>query len=596
MVGLETEYIVSFIAARGEPPRWQLLAAVDDAIRRVGRVCEAEQGGYFLANGGAVSFENRSARRDNPVLELATPECKDALEALRYVRSQELFLQQAAAHAERILRRQGYVGRVIFGRGNTDWRGEALGTQENYWVAWRDPWPAACAGALLCAALGAACLLLSGVFFFAAHSVVCAAAAVRRASRRHGVLRQWARARAPVSQPPAARAWERAGMRLLHATVGVAEPLLDLVLLRRLRRELMPFLVTRQVFSGAGALVFGQRDAPLELCARAPRLSRVCGVSVGQRGKAVFDLKPFIRDPLGLLRGQGRLCIAGGDSLMSEAALLLAVGTTSLVLAMIEAGERFPTAQFIEPVDVWREVSAGGPLTRIITTGNRPRSALEIQQIYLARARAFFADAPAESPARQILRLWEAVLECLAENPATLWGQVDWVTKKTLLDGLVFTQGGWRSFGRWGRLLTELRRRLPPEKALGDLDAAGARELLGPRAARDFGVSLDDPLEFIRRRDLFLAAHKLVCRYHEVSRRGGYFQTLRREGDVPALVDRADAQAALSEPPRETRAAIRGRIIALAADPADVRASWERIRVHSLGISVTIRDPLRHLG
>ena len=64
VLGLETEYLVSFVPIHEDPPRWLLLTAVEEAIVRVERVCTAESGGYFLANGGAVSFESRFERRE----------------------------------------------------------------------------------------------------------------------------------------------------------------------------------------------------------------------------------------------------------------------------------------------------------------------------------------------------------------------------------------------------------------------------------------------------------------------------------------------------------------------------------------------------
>jgi hypothetical protein len=81
-----------------------------------------------------------------------------------------------------------------------------------------------------------------------------------------------------------------------------------------------------------------------------------------------------------------------------------------------------------------------------------------------------------------------------------------------------------------------------------------------------------------------------------VSRRGGYFQQLRSAGEVISLVDQEEAAVARCVPPAATRAAIRGRAIALAPDPRDLEASWDTIRVNSLNLTVTIRDPLVHLG
>jgi hypothetical protein len=225
----------------------------------------------------------------------------------------------------------------------------------------------------------------------------------------------------------------------------------------------------------------------------------------------------------------------------------------------------------------------------------RTASALDIQRYYLKRARKFFASAPPGSLPDQILKLWAGTLASLAENPAYLWGQVDWVTKKTLLDRIVFPASSWKTLNRWGALFETLRFSVPHPLWLSRLSCRQVSAVLGPWRRRAFAPLLADEREYQRQRALYLAAAKLELRYHEVSRRGGYFQQLRQEGEIVSLVDDDDALAAQREPPAGTRAAIRGRAIALAEDPRDLEASWETIRVNSLKLSVTIRDPLVHL-
>ena len=597
MLGLETEYLVAFIPSNSPPPRWLLLNAVEEAILKFGPVCEAESGGYFLANGGAVSFESRRARRDNPVLEFATPECTDPWEILRYVRAEEILLGRIATYAERTLRRHGYPGRAVFGRSNADWPGRTLGSQENYWIAWRDSWLSAGLGALVAGLLGLALAGLEGFFFLSAHAVLRGATVVRRIVRsRHGRFFRalaWCGtqcARIPLPCPGAL--WREVHHFARHAVVACVEPVLSFFLLRKLTRDLVPFLATRQVLSGTGALVFDGGTAPLHLSARAAQLTKTWGVSLGQRGKSIFDLKPFVRDPLSLLRRRKRLCVAGADSLMCETARFLSMGTTALVLTMLEEGQRFPEARLYDGVRAWRRVSAQGPHATIRTVDTRERTALEIQRLYLARAKEHFADAPEGSLPDQVIRLWEGALACIEESPASLWGQVDWATKKMLLDNLVFAHGDWKRFGAYGVMFDALRRRIADDAALSGIDREAVRLCLGPRGVRKFAPLLEDGEEFARQRVLYLAAAKLTHGFHEVSRRGGYFEQLRADGDIPALIDEEDAARAMTEPPAKTRAAIRARAIALARDPSDMRASWDAIRVNSLNMRVTMRDPL----
>ncbi len=597
MLGLETEYLVAFIPSRSPPPRWLLLNSVEEAILKLGPACEAENGGYFLANGGAVSFESRRERRDNPVLELATPECTDPREILRYVRAEEILLGRVAAGAERTLRRHGHPGRVVFGRSNTDWPGRTLGSQENYWVSWRDPWGWALAGAAAAGLLGMVLACVDAFFFLAAHAALKLSTAVRRTlrARRNPVCRGILRAGGWVARLPLPRLgplWQGLHRLVRHVLVACAEPVLGRLVLRNLTPDLAPFLATRQVFSGGGAIEFDGATAPLRLSARASRLRRMWGVSLGQRGKAVFDLKPFVREPLSLLRKRKRLCVAGADSLMCETARFLGMGTTALVLTMLEEGVRFPEARLCDPVRSWRRVSAAGPHAGLRNRDTRARTALEIQRLYLGRAMSHFAGAPEESLAGQVLRLWKDVLERIEDDPASLWGRVDWATKKMLLDGLVFSHGDWKRYGAYGALFDEVKRRLPEDASLTGIDRETVRLCLGPRGVRAFAPLLEDGEEFARQRALYLAGAKLNFGLHEISRRGGYYQQLRAAGEIPSLIDEEDGALAMTQPPANTRAAIRARAIALARDPSDMRASWDVIRVNSLKMRVTMRDPL----
>ncbi len=608
VAGQETEYVVSFVPVRKVPPDYLLLGVVEDTILRQGKCCESANGGYFLENGGAVSLESRLERRDNPVLELATPECSDPWELLLYLRSHELLLERTAAQAEQILRRHGYPGRILFVKSNQDWRGASLGSHENYWIRWRESLPIALTGSLL---------LFVTASLISCFSTLCAFSTVlffrfgsffKRKLRRKKAMKRsfWETQlregkphlfrRFPLARiPDLAPLLQRLRQYVLRSFISVVEPILAPFMMPRLSRELLPFLVTRQIFSGAGALRYGSGKTSLHLSMRAGVLKRVTGVSFGQRGRAVFDLKPFLRDPLSLLRRQKRLCVAAGDSLMSESAVFLTAGTTSLVLSMIEGGERFSALAPASPLRAWNAISEGGPRARVLLADRRRRSALEIQREFLDRAKRFFASSPAGSLPDQVITLWDGVLESLAERPAALWGQVDWVTKKQLLDPLVFAEGNWKEFARWGRFFEELKKRLPRTRPLSDLCF---HEALGyfTRAERNLYpvVCAATAEEFERFLNLFLACAKLTFGYHELSRIGGYYQKLRRAGQVPSLIDDEDALKAHTKAPVRTRANIRARAIALTEAPGDLEASWEKLHSPVSNVSVKILDPSLH--
>src|SRR5207302_10568201 len=107
-----------------------------------------------------------------------------------------------------------------------------------------------------------------------------------------------------------------------------------------------------------------------------------------------------------------------GDSNMSEWATALKIGTTALVLGLIERGEA-PQLEIAQPVDANKSISRDQNYDWIIELKDgRKISAIEVQRIYLRAAAKIDHESPTASPARiedrqWILREWENVLNDL---------------------------------------------------------------------------------------------------------------------------------------------------------------------------------------
>jgi proteasome accessory factor A len=126
-----------------------------------------------------------------------------------------------------------------------------------------------------------------------------------------------------------------------------------------------------------------------------------------------------------------------GDANMSETATLLKLGTTSLVLSMIEAGGPDLGITLARPVAAMHRVSHDVQMERTLDClGRAPMRALEIQQAYLSAARAHAAGRPDPlGRTATILDLWQEVLDALATDPRALADRLDWVAKLVLLEG-----------------------------------------------------------------------------------------------------------------------------------------------------------------
>ena len=124
---------------------------------------------------------------------------------------------------------------------------------------------------------------------------------------------------------------------------------------------------------------------------------------------------------------------------MAEISTYLKVGTTALVLAMIEENFLADDLAVSQPVRELHEVSHDPTLRHAITlTDGRTITALDLQGEYLDRARKFVDDRlgdDVDEQTRDVLDRWESVLARLGRDPMLLAGELDWVAKLRLLQG-----------------------------------------------------------------------------------------------------------------------------------------------------------------
>jgi proteasome accessory factor A len=191
----------------------------------------------------------------------------------------------------------------------------------------------------------------------------------------------------------------------------------------RLADILIPFLVTRQLICGAGAVAQPPRGAVY--CLSRP--------AVTTRSRPFINTRDEPRDAAAGLR---RLRVIASDSTMSETTTLLKAGATDLVLRMAEAGIRLPDRTLDNPVQAIGEVSrdiTGRRQVRL--THGREMSALDIQRDYLARARDFTDNRGADAVTVRVLGLWERALDAIGTGDlGAIAREIDWAIKYQLID------------------------------------------------------------------------------------------------------------------------------------------------------------------
>src|SRR6478735_4174972 len=175
----------------------------------------------------------------------------------------------------------------------------------------------------------------------------------------------------------------------------------------RLADVLIPFLVTRQLICGAGKVLQTPRGAVFCLSQRAEHIWE--GVS-----SATTRSRPIINtrdEPHADAERFRRLHVIVGDSSMAEPTALLKIGTTDLVLRMIEAGVVMRDLTLENPIRGIREVSHDMTGRRRVKLANgREASALEIQREYHSKARDFVTRRGADPVSERVLELWDRTL------------------------------------------------------------------------------------------------------------------------------------------------------------------------------------------
>ena len=205
----------------------------------------------------------------------------------------------------------------------------------------------------------------------------------------------------------------------------------------------IPHFVTRQVFTGAGkvgAEAPGADDVQFQVTQRADFFEEEVGLETTLK-------RPIVNtrdEPHCDSQKYRRLHVILGDANLSEVADLLKVGTTALVLAMIEDdwfARHNRDYALAAPVRAMREVSYDLSLRRKLPLADgRRMSAIEVQWEHLELARKYAEDVGlacvgGEEAGRDVLRRWEEVLTGLEADPMSQANRLDWVAKYRMVSG-----------------------------------------------------------------------------------------------------------------------------------------------------------------
>jgi proteasome accessory factor A len=303
----------------------------------------------------------------------------------------------------------------------------------------------------------------------------------------------------------------------------------------RIIDTLIPFFVSRQVWSGAGKLLYTARGTVYCLAQRAEHIWE--GVS-----SATTRSRPIINtrdEPHADAERYRRIHVIAGDSNMSEYVTYAKVGVTAALLQMLEDAVVFRDLTLENPIRAIREISHDITCRRKVRLANgRELSALDMQWEYLERALRYSRTNGFPPEVHKAIEMWEHLLTGLEKDPLSLRREVDWVAKYHLIE--------------------------------------------------DYRARADLPLSHPK-----LALMDLA--YHDVSRDRGLYHILERRGLIDRVVTDAAIVKAMTVPPQTTRARLRGDFIKAAkARHRDFTVDWVHLKLNDQAQrTVLCKDPFK---
>jgi proteasome accessory factor A len=268
--------------------------------------------------------------------------------------------------------------------------------------------------------------------------------------------------------------------------------------------QLIPFLVSRQVFCGAGKVGSENGADPVTY-----QISQRADFFETEIGLDTMVKRPLINtrdEPHADRDRYRRLHVIVGDANMSEYTTYLKVGTMMIILQMIEDGFLSENLALRNPVRALKEVSHDPTCKVLLPLKNGKNvTPIDMQRCFHEAAQHYLETHPECHPTYpDIVTEWGTVLDRLASDPMQLHREIDWVMKLHLLSNYMERRGSdWHD----------------PRIALMDLQ------------------------------------------YHDIRPEKGLYYVLERSGAARRLLTDEEIIQAVEDPPEDTRAYFRGQCL-----------------------------------
>ena len=304
--------------------------------------------------------------------------------------------------------------------------------------------------------------------------------------------------------------------------------------------SIIPFLITRQIFCGAGKWMSSSKGASFQISQRAEHMWESVS-SATTRSRPIINTRD---EPHADPDEYRRLHIIVGDSNMSETTTILKVATTELMLRAAELGLLNDKFKIENPIKTIREISSDlkfGNSFRLAS--GREITALQMQkEMYQIVLSMPGLDEILEKPFyKYALDLWKRSLEALESGDFTQVDmEIDWMIKRKFMNSY------------------------KDKHQLNDNDSRM--------------IMLD-------------------ISYHNIRKDRGIFYILENSGMAKTLVTSNDVNNAMENPPQSTRAALRGRFIKVAQEKKrDFTVDWVNLKINDQQqTSIACKDPFKNV-
>ena len=304
--------------------------------------------------------------------------------------------------------------------------------------------------------------------------------------------------------------------------------------------SIIPFLITRQIFCGAGKWISSSKGANFQISQRAEHMWESVS-SATTRSRPIINTRD---EPHADPEEYRRLHIIVGDSNMSETTTVLKVATTELMLRAAELGLLKDKFTIENPIKTIREISNDLKFRNSFRlSSGREITALQMQnEMYNIVSSMPGLDEILEKPFyRYALNLWRRSLDALeSEDYSLVDMELDWMIKRKFMNSY------------------------KEKHQLNDMDS---RLIL------------------------------LDISYHNIRKDRGLFYILEKSGMAKTLITNNDVNSAMENPPETTRAALRGRFIKVAQEKKrDFTVDWVNLKINDQQqSSIACKDPFKNI-